>query len=212
LLLISSHASSAAQEPDYLLKRIAKGVIHNTMKSIKDWQKQAQDGGSVFGLERELGSIWQNPITCNTCHFAMNSFDWVLSRQTVRSVLETIITYGCSFYMNGTVCDGAVHEMGNVLVPQLTEFVLTGDYSCSRLFGFCSSPSWVTLNHADYIRRVISEKPDIIKNNDFIDNLYKEIENDKKTRETIRVLHMSDLHVDMMYSPGSSVNCGEPLC
>lgn len=199
-------------EPKELFKQVTAGVVNTALRNIKDWQKQAKDGGSIFGLERQLGSIWQNKITCTACHASMDSFDWVLSRDILRSSLESVASYGCSFFMDAPVCYGAVHEMGDVLFPQLTEFVLTGEYSCSRFFGFCSSPSWITLDHNDYVHRMISEKPDIIKNNDFIDNLYEEIKNDPKERETIRVLHMSDLHTDLSYSVGASIDCGEPLC
>eukprot|EP00345_Euplotes_harpa_P011349 CAMPEP_0168351852 /NCGR_PEP_ID=MMETSP0213-20121227/22163_1 /TAXON_ID=151035 /ORGANISM="Euplotes harpa, Strain FSP1.4" /LENGTH=514 /DNA_ID=CAMNT_0008362873 /DNA_START=374 /DNA_END=1918 /DNA_ORIENTATION=+ len=102
--------------------------------------------------------------------------------------------------------------MGDVLIPQLTDFTLTGEYSCSRMFGFCSSPSWTTLNSEDYIRRMMSDKPEFIKNNDYIDNLYKKIKEDKNPRETVRILHMSDLHVDLMYEAGTNKHCNEPLC
>lgn len=207
-----SAKTEAGFKDDLSLIKVFEGVAHNTLSSIKQWQRNAVDGKSVFGFERELGSIWQNSITCSACHAGMNSINWVLSRDNVRNAAEYLISYGCSYFLNGTVCSGAVHEMGDVLVPQLTEFLLTGDYSCSRLFGFCGNPTWVTLNSEDYVRRVISEKPDIIKNNDFIDNLYKEIKNDTNPRDVIRILHMSDLHLDLEYSPGSSIDCGEPLC
>ena len=206
--------TSARDSKDFTVvtpQLLVEGILQTAVLNVKEWQQRAQDGGSVFGYDRELGSIWQNPVTCGACHVTMNSIAWLLSRQIVLNSLENIITYGCGFFLNKTVCSGAVHEMGNVLVPQMTEFLLTGNYSCSRTFGFCSAPTWTTLNPEDYIRRLMLDKPKIIKNNDFVDNLYKQIKEDKKQRETVRILHMSDLHIDLLYKPGTNKHCNMPL-
>ena len=64
----------------------------------------------------------------------------------------------------------------------------------------------------DYTKRILSDKPDIIKNNDFINNLYKEIKADKENgvkRETMVIYHFSDLHWDLKYKQGSNNQCGK---
>ena len=174
---------------------------------VKQWQVKASDGKSVFGLDRELGGLWQNEVTCNVCHAVQGSFNWVLSREVVYKGLEQIMIQVCTkYFQDDTVCKGLVQDMGDVVIPQITDMVLTAEYACSRLYGFCDSPVYATLNPQDYVKRMISEKPDIIKNNDFIDKLYAEIKADKKERETINILHMSDLHLDLEYTVGNNKN------
>ena len=174
---------------------------------VKQWQVKASDGKSVFGLDRELGGLWQNEVTCNVCHAVQGSFNWVLSREVVYKGLEQILIPVCTkFFEDYTVCKGAVTEMGDVVIPQITDMVLTAEYACSRLYGFCDSPVYATLNPQDYVKRMISEKPDIIRNNDYMDKLYAEIKTDKKERETINILHMSDLHLDLEYTVGNNKN------
>ena len=73
----------------------------------------------------------------------------------------------------------------------------------------------------DYAQRVLSEKPDFIKNNDYIDNLYEEIlreeenknseissqnslENSGTERDTLLVYQFTDLHLTMDYAEGYS--------
>jgi hypothetical protein len=56
------------------------------------------------------------------------------------------------------------------------------------------------------------DKPNKIKNDDYLDNLYKEISQDKD-RETILVYHIADLHVDLTYTEGAmKKDCGEIVC
>ena len=53
-----------------------------------------------------------------------------------------------------------------------------------------------------------------MKDNNFINNLYKQEKNNFRTkgREPLKVVLMSDLHLDYDYTPGMSNNCGKPLC
>ena len=41
--------------------------------------------------------------------------------------------------------------------------------------------------------------------------MYEEMSKAKK-KDTIRVVHLSDVHLDMKYKVGTEVNCGLPLC
>ena len=59
--------------------------------------------------------------------------------------------------------------------------------------------------------RVLSDKPDFLKNNDYVDNLYKSIKG-QQNRKTFKAVHFSDAHVDLMYTPGTNANCNMPLC
>lgn len=78
--------------------------------------------------------------------------------------------------------------------------------------GVCSSPVYKTLRVEDFVERVLSDKPDIIKNNDFHDKLYDQIKADKSQRKTVKVLHLSDPHPDFEYFEGANANCGKPVC
>lgn len=58
----------------------------------------------------------------------------------------------------------------------------------------------------------MKDKPDFIRNDDFIDNLYREIEESEPTPLTYNLLHMSDWHVDFRYKEGANRNCKEEIC
>lgn len=110
------------------------------------------------------------------------------------------------------VCIGAIKEMGEVVVPQLIHSVFSPKYFCSRISGFCSKPEYKTLKSQDFVDRLLSEKPEFIANNDYSDKLHAKMAADTEPRKTVKVLHMSDLHLDFEYVVGTNANCGKPVC
>jgi len=60
----------------------------------------------------------------------------------------------------------------------------------------------------DYATAILASKPDSIKDDDFVNKLYKQIKADPNPRETYKVLHMSDIRMDFDYTPGSLWMCG----
>lgn len=61
---------------------------------------------------------------------------------------------------------------------------------------------------------ILSTKPDYLKNDDFVDNLYEEIKQAGgiESRKTITAVHISDLHMDMLYKEGTNADCEGYLC
>ena len=218
LLLLSTQAIKKSEERAHYLS-LSEGqleaisdLIYNLANRIIEFQMLAKDGKSVFGFERNLGMLWQNPITCGVCHMGINTVDFVLGRDLIRVTLENIISYICSYSLKYEVCSGAVNEMGDVVVPQILDFLLSPSYACGRIGGFCSSHQWKTLDSSDYIQRILKDKPDFLKDNDFVNQQYRQINADPSPRKTVKVLHITDLHLDFEYKEGTNVHCDEPLC
>ena len=59
-----------------------------------------------------------------------------------------------------------------------------------------------------------NSKPEIAKGNNFINNLYKDQSRHFNTpgREAIKMVLMSDLHIDYDYMEGMNSDCNKPLC
>jgi hypothetical protein len=70
------------------------------------------------------------------------------------------------------------------------------------------------LDPEQYIGDILADKPAIIANDDFIDNLYKEIAADpnKEQRPTMKFVHFTDIHMDLLYRAGASKVCGDVIC
>ena len=78
--------------------------------------------------------------------------------------------------------------------------------------GFCNSPKVDTLEIADYQARLQAQKPEEIQDNDYVNNLYRSIYSDPNPRETLTFLHLSDIHLDVLYKEGTNQNCDSYIC
>lgn len=138
---------------------------------------------------------------------------------TTRKAMDTLEGFAatiCADYVeksNSTVCAPATKMMGDIVVPSLVEFYLSPDFFCSpRMMNYCDSPNYITLSADDYVNDQLSKKKEELKTDDFIDSLYDKIKADPKPRETIKTVHMSDNHIDFLYTPGTIADCTLPVC
>lgn len=81
---------------------------------------------------------------------------------------------------------------------------------CEQFVGICKPRHYEFLDPIDDAKRILADKPDFIKDNNYINNMYKEIAEDKRAgreRETMLLYHISDLHMNLDYKPGTSNVC-----
>lgn len=114
------------------------------------------------------------------------------------------------FVKNSTVCPSIVTNMGNIVVPVFADSIFSSDFVCAYTLKVCDSPTYTTYDVKDYVKRVIDGKPDVIKNNDYVDKLYDSIKGEN--RKTLKIVQISDPHVDFKYTPGTISQCNMPLC
>jgi len=62
------------------------------------------------------------------------------------------------------------------------------------------------------VKEKLRQKPHYIKNNDYVDRLYRKIKEDPKPRKTVRSIQVSDIHIDFQYEIGSPNECDFPIC
>lgn len=74
---------------------------------------------------------------------------------------------------------------------------------------YCKNPKYITLNEQDYINNVLETKPAIIKDDNFINKLYAD---HKKPKKTLKIAHLTDLHLDLEYVEGTSTKCDYITC
>jgi len=82
--------------------------------------------------------------------------------------------------------------------------------------GYCPSynSGYVELNETDWVTAAMAGKPAIAANDDFVDKLYETIRNDpnKEARPTLKFVHFTDIHMDMLYRAGASKKCPDVIC
>lgn len=150
-------------------------IINLIAEIVRDAQVNSQNNGySLFGVERMFGSIWQNYFHCLVCHKEVEVMNSVLTSRVFQSSLENFAVFFCGFGMDKFVCKGAVHTMISTILNELPEFLTAPKYFCGRVTGACRNP-YKVLKPETFIDRVLKEKPQEIKENNYIDTLYTEI-------------------------------------
>lgn len=171
----------------------------------------------AYTKENILKSSVGDWLQCQTCKASVMALDGGMRTKVVTKSLEEFGVLVCNQIetANNTVCPGAVGEMGDIIVPVLANFLLSPDYVCSRILSMCD-PVFKELDQNTFVNRVMAEKPDHLKTNDFVDKLYEGLKAEKAKggapRKTFKAAHFSDVHVDLYYKPGTNKNCNMPLC
>ena len=110
------------------------------------------------------------------------------------------------------VCEGRSKQVAANLVPALTQGVFSPLRICNEVLKVCTEPTVTTLDEDEFVRRQLDAKPEEIKNNDYIDNLYRQIRQSKEERPTVRSVQLADMHLDFYYTEGAPTQCDFPIC
>lgn len=111
-----------------------------------------------------------------------------------------------------TVCPGIIPIMATPVLDMIGRELFSKERICNEFLEVCAIPSFETITVEQYATRVLAQKPELILNDDYVTNLYSQIYNDPNPRKTLRAVHISDPHIDLMYKVGSLANCPGYLC
>lgn len=114
------------------------------------------------------------------------------------SGLYFVLKLICSRFLDKEVCSGAIENYGGVVLDSIIKRSIDSDRICTSI-KFCKDPIPFISKEA-YAKRVLSNKPPtkIVPLN--------------KTAPELKVVQVSDIHLDLRYKEGTIVDCGKPLC
>lgn len=97
--------------------------------------------------------------------------------------------------------------MSESFVENLVDLV-SRDRICNEWFGMCSKPAITEIDLHQAVDQILSDKPESIKDDNFINNLYSEVKMD----DMLTAVLLTDVHLDLEYKEGTAVDCGDVLC
>ena len=117
----------------------------------KYWAKRAQQGIKDYTpLQPQTGNVGDF-LQCASCKLSMTAFDAYFTTRSTEDLLESFATYACGMVIDPTVCQGAVHEMGDIVIESLAEGVLDPDFFCSEFAGYCSASNYYIFYSEDWV-------------------------------------------------------------
>ena len=142
-----------------------------------------------------------NSTNCQTCKNVMSS---VASRMKVQQeTLSDIATPFCAplqSFLPTPICIGllkiASTDIGGIF-PAMDMQGTDGQTICAFMFGSCDLPAPPQLDLDTLFKGTKKPAPRVLV---------------PSTKEPLKVLHISDYHLDMRYVVGSEANCTDPLC
>ena len=177
------------------------------------WQQSRREGGLKPVSDRIPATEVEGFAQCTECSAAMVAGAAFLRKQsTVDALIDFSIKLCISHHWADpadTVCSGMVTLMGDVVLKMLGDDWLTKDRICNELLGYCTHPVYKHYGVEDFATRVLADKPKAITSDDFVNMLYLDIAADTQPRETYKLVHMSDPHIDFDYTPGTNFMCGQ---
>ncbi|CAF4760111.1 unnamed protein product [Rotaria sp. Silwood1] len=116
-------------------------------------------------------------------------------------LIDDVAIRFCKYYklLDQNVCLGAVNEYKNVIIEVLSMSPLTNKELCSLAFE-CQAPPYFPIVSWNV---TFPDKPKPTP---------RPPQPPAPATPKLNVLHLSDIHIDFAYKPGSQADCSQPLC
>jgi hypothetical protein len=141
---------------------------------------------------------------CTNCLNAVSNFSAMSTTAPVYQALFAFYNYS-GFNSPGNTA--------NDTLAALTQLILTPTYFCNRIFKVCESTDYETIDLENSVNEILKDRPSVIQDNNFINNLYTTVINPSVTpRKTLKFVHLADPHLDIYYQAGTWADCGLNYC
>lgn len=162
---------------------------------------QSQSYENIFvDIYKELG--------CVSCRASISFLSWLILNPYGYKAFEVAIKLGCSAFLYGNEqCEIISIAYVRMVMTNLKKKTFEPNYFCEMFLGVCKPEHYKFLDPKDDEKRILADKPDFIKDNNYVNELYKEIEKDRlagRERETMLMYHISDLHMSIEYKAGTN--------
>lgn len=137
---------------------------------------------------------------CKLCHKAVQGIHSFSLHQDNYSYLIQLAKDLCVKYGEDTwfdICNQLIDVFKQVVIDALMDRIFDFEYVC-RILNQCPGPNYIEENFEFYVEGIMRDKPSERETED--------------GGETYKFVHISDIHIDLLYKAGSNENCGTPQC
>lgn len=109
-------------------------------------------------------------------------------------------------------CELYIERSVPTLANNFGELILEPKFTCSNELHECER-QWYTRDLVStYADRVLSSKPDFLKDDDYLNKLYDQMRANNYDGNTLSIVQFTDLHLDLEYKAGTSTVCNSEIC
>lgn len=149
--------------------------------------------------EIEAQSNLNDSILCKPCHLVVKKIDKFIQSPKIEEFLKNTVISICHIILDETVCHDAIYRYFDVIYDNFLSHYLEPEFICTKA-KVCDN-HYEALEADEFARNLLKNKP-----------AKKDISSKSKDGKTLKVLHLSDMHVDKYYETGVEADCGKPYC
>lgn len=147
----------------------------------------------------------------------MGSLSSIFLNSESIKLIEELVYLGLLIGMKKEDAQKISHSYIAIMANSLKIKTLEPSYFCEVVLPICknSENKYKILQIGDYEKQILADKPDFVKDNNFMNNMYKDIQSDLDAgnkRDTILMYQFSDMHWNLEYTEGTSADFGEIVC
>ena len=154
----------------------------------------------ILKAQSQINSINSNGNknkTCNLCKTIIKTNREAIIEKYGFEGIYKIANLFCALALDQDVCEGAIQEYGPFTLHAITEHVIDEEKICAAI-NLCEDVQYEDVDN--WAKELLKDKPS--KKKEDIN-----LEGDK-----IKMIQMTDVHYDLEYKEGASVECTKPLC
>ncbi|KFM77578.1 Sphingomyelin phosphodiesterase, partial [Stegodyphus mimosarum] len=196
-----SHQKSEPSNEIISKSGVENNKMQGTYDDIKFFLKHMFDILKIKELIKNIGKGVESATLCLSCKFAVSVLQYYVKTGASENDIGNVADKICTTFRIETprVCSGISKLFKREVTLVLANVALAPSELCGILIGTCGDV--VNPLHNWTVPTTPFPKPPV-----------KPPLPPKKNAPILRVLHLSDVHLDPFYKEGSEANCGEPLC
>jgi sphingomyelin phosphodiesterase len=136
--------------------------------------------------------------SCLACKLAATALKGTVDSDSFLQTSSEAVVKICEFVVTQDVCQGLINQYASLVISGLSGRYLEPEYVCFQL-NYCTDPAFVVEDFMKWEQEVISDAPSI---QDW----------PEPSSNSFKFLHLSDVHIDLLYKEGSIVDCPELTC
>ena len=160
---------------------------------------------------QELKAAMQQ-INCDACLIVAGTINNTFNKKEVTDILRAISTMACGFKLDLGVCKGFIDYYADGVLENVFDINLHPGYICQTYLKICTFDQFKEEDPMIFVRDVLKDKPEIIQDDEFVNKLYDDVNKHPAGRKTLKMVHITDIHLDLKYAAGSNNQCRSPIC
>lgn len=171
----------------------------NGIKDLKTNYEAEKVVADVKNIDSNKDSDSNSSILCKPCHYVVKQLDKLIQSPKVEEFVKNAAISICSIALDQSVCHDVIYRYFDVIYDNLISHYVDPEFICTKA-KLCEN-HYEALEADDFAKNLLKNKPP-----------RKERNSSKTDGKTLRVLHLSDMHVDKYYETGVEADCGKPYC